>query len=174
MTNENENRLHPEGRFLGTIKAGGYAETKNTGTPKVWICVQTDHGEVYWDGWLTEKAVDRTEKTLQELGWVSDGTWNVETLAGTQVRVLVQHEEQTGYETRAKVRYIDPPDARPAGARAFRAPRVAGEASQETRPAKHRTVDAGTAMGQGAASVSAPASGAARALPGFDDDSLPF
>jgi len=77
----------------GSFRSDG--ETSK-GTPFVsCIFVLDDGEELWWRGYLSEKAVDRTKKQLTKLGWQGEpmGEWQ---LSSDPCRVLIEEREWEG------------------------------------------------------------------------------
>jgi hypothetical protein len=119
MEKQERNYVNAEGKFLGIVKrpGNGWLGMESSGSEFVRVPVLvTDEGpqkgrEIVWKGYLTEKAVERTLKTLNDI-FGSDWTMamledQVVEWPGTEVRVTVEGQEYNG-ETRYKVRWLNP------------------------------------------------------------------
>ena len=104
--------LHPDGIFDDTeILDHGFAETKGD-EPKLyfWVKFETEHGKVFGDFYLTEKAADYTLDKILSMGYegkkpsqdLADGT----KLRGNIVQVTVEHDTYNN-NTKAKVGFVN-------------------------------------------------------------------
>lgn len=121
MEKQDKQYVNAEGKFLGTVKRPGNGwlgmEAKS-GSEFVRVpVVIADEGEqkgkeIVWKGYLTEKATERTLKTLDDIfgsGWTMQQLEDqaVPNWVGTEVRVTVQGEEYNG-EMRFKIKWLNP------------------------------------------------------------------
>jgi len=119
-----------EGKYTAKVKApgNGWLGTTKTGTDFIRIPLLIDdegdqHGrEIVWQGWLSEKAAERTAKTLDE---AFGREWDIPSLnagkvpfLGKQCRITVESEEGEDGKVRQKVKWLNPigsaPQALPA------------------------------------------------------------
>jgi hypothetical protein len=112
----------PRKTYAATVAGNALALSKNSQTPSIKICVQTEHEvsdpstpirkKLYGDLWLTFAAYDRTVKTLQEafrfMGAPED--LNEPLLVGKRVNVVCEEEEYNG-EVRDKIVFFNRPSA---------------------------------------------------------------
>jgi hypothetical protein len=104
--------------YSAVIVSTALAESKEKKTPCVRLlvntvkCLDTDQEEkrqFYADLWLGEKAVDRTMKTLREIGWdgMSFYDLNMEnTLVGTEIEISTAIEEWNG-QSFERVKFVN-------------------------------------------------------------------
>lgn len=164
MEKQDRQYVNAEGKFLATVKRPGNGwlgmEAKS-GSEFVRVpVVIADEGdqkgkEIVWKGYLTEKATERTLKTLDDIfgtGWTMQQLedQSVQNWVGTEVRVTVQGEEYNG-ETRFKIKWLNP----------IKAPAVAMEAD------RIKALDAKLAEIRGGAPTPA-------AKPSTETDDIPF
>lgn len=75
------------------------------------VCSQPEskqHGKIiYWQGYLTSNAIDKTEQTLVKV-FGDDWTWANINFVGKDVDVVVEEEEYNG-KKQFKARWINPP-----------------------------------------------------------------
>jgi hypothetical protein len=102
---------------IGTIVDHVLAESKEKKTPSVRLKLtwaETEPAHLFWDGWLSEKAIPSTIKTLREaLGWTGNDLRDfngTEQFAGVAVKMLVEDEEWNN-KLRPKVQFIAHVDA---------------------------------------------------------------
>lgn len=132
MEKQDKQYVNAEGKFVGKVKrpGNGWIGMEASGSEFVRVPVLiTDEGEqkgreIVWKGYLTEKATERTCRTLDDLfgtGWTMQQLedQSVQNWVGTEVRVTVQGEEYNG-EMRYKARWLNP----------MKAPAVAMEADR--------------------------------------------
>lgn len=105
--------------YAGVIKSNTLAESKQKHTPSVRLLITVnrnlDTGEpvdrqFYADLWLGDKAVDKTVKTLREIGWngMSFNELNdTSALAGIEVEVSTSMEEWNGNQYE-KASFVNP------------------------------------------------------------------
>ncbi len=87
-----------------------------TGTPHIAVLFENVAGErITWYGYLSDKAIERTVKTLEDLGWVPahDGgditaLNGTDRLVGAEAEVVVEAEVYNG-EERRKVKWVNRP-----------------------------------------------------------------
>lgn len=104
------------------IPAGQYVaralhwELGNTGTGKETICVLMEIMEgdqsgrsIRWNGYFTDKSMNRTFKALRACGWKTDDIGVLEGLGDQLVQIVVEHEiSQQNGKSYAKVAWINP------------------------------------------------------------------
>ena len=103
--------LKESGKFVATV-AGTQLGESSTGKPYIEIEFTTESGSIYWKGFLTEAALDRTTQTL-----VKAFKWNgdVEAIAAGRnqfdkqsAQIVVEEREYDG-KTFFEVKYINAP-----------------------------------------------------------------
>lgn len=104
--------------YSAVILSTALAESKEKKTPCVRMLVNTEKNldtntdekrQFYVDLWLGEKAVDRTLKTLREIGWEGMSFYDLnlpDTLSGTEIEVSTAIEEWNG-QSFEKVRFVN-------------------------------------------------------------------
>ncbi len=65
-----------------------------------------EKGGINWRGWLTDKALEYTVKSLRILGWRGNDLSSDDGIIGTEVSLVIEHEEYKG-KVSAKVKYIN-------------------------------------------------------------------
>lgn len=143
-----------------------------TGTPYIAVLFENEAAErLSWYGYLSEKAIERTVKTLEDLGWVPahDGgditaLNGTDRLVGAEAEIVVEAEVYDGKERR-KVKWVN----RPGGG----VPKMEeGDAAGLAASLRGRIMSAASpapSAKPGPARAAAPAAG-----PADDDDDLPF
>lgn len=110
-----------KGTFKAIVKNHVLATSKDKGTPSVkflLLCTEDvltgekiNQFQVYWDGYLTDKAADNTIETLTKcFDWGSDDL-NVFNGTGTYIDtevVVVCDEEQYNGKTMTKAKFMNP------------------------------------------------------------------
>jgi len=103
--------LKESGKFGATVAGTQLGESSN-GKPYIQIEFTTDSGSIYWKGFLTEAALERTSQTL-----VKAFKWNgdVDAIAsgrnpfeGQSAQIVVEEREYDG-KTFFEVKYINAP-----------------------------------------------------------------
>lgn len=119
---EKQNRyVTAEGKYTAKVKApgNGWLGTTTKGSDFIRIPLLIDdpasdqHGrEIVWQGWLSEKAAERTAKTLDE---AFGREWDIPSLnagnspfTGQKCRITVEAEEGEDGKVRLKVRWLNP------------------------------------------------------------------
>lgn len=96
-----------EGRYVARAVRGELTAMGSAQTPLVLASFRTSDGEdVEWQGWLTDKAVDRTLEALRVCGWTGDDVRELPGLDANEVEIEVQHEEFKG-RIYARVRWVN-------------------------------------------------------------------
>jgi len=111
------------GKYTAKVKqpGNGWLGTSKTGSDFIRIPLLIDdpandqHGrEIVWQGWLSEKAAERTAKTLDE---AFGREWDIKSLdagispfVGQKCRITVEAEEYNG-ESRFKIKWLNPHSA---------------------------------------------------------------
>jgi hypothetical protein len=124
LADKQQNRyVTAEGKYTAKVKApgNGWLGTSKTGSDFIRIPLLIDdpasdqHGrEIVWQGWLSEKAAERTAKTLDE---AFGREWDIKSLdagnsvfVGQKCRITVEAEEYNG-ESRLKIKWLNPHSA---------------------------------------------------------------
>lgn len=96
------------GTYRGhAVKDGAYLTIAKSGTEGVYVPLDLgEAGRIVWRGWLSEKCMERTFKTLRDLGWKTDSLEDLEGIGDTEVDVVVDDEEYDG-KTHSVVRWIN-------------------------------------------------------------------
>lgn len=104
--------LHPTGVFNDVeIVDHGFRKSAKKGTPSFWVKFKTEHGFVFNDFYLTDKAAERSIDKIVEMGFagetlgdpaLADGS----ALAGNLVQVTVEHDTYEG-KTSARVAFVN-------------------------------------------------------------------
>lgn len=119
---EKQNRyVSAPGKYTAKVKqpGNGWLGTTTKGTDFIRLPLLIDdpasdqHGrEIVWQGWLTEKAAERTAKTLDE---AFGREWDIPTLnagkapwVGKQCRITIEAEEGEDGKVRLKVKWLNP------------------------------------------------------------------
>lgn len=109
--------LIKEGRYAARVVSYGIPEVDQGKTPAVVLtfAFQEDgeHRELTWYGYLSEKAIDRTMKSLIIAGFNGDYLRNLcepNAFEEKEVSIVVEHETYEG-KTRAKIKWINEPGA---------------------------------------------------------------
>ena len=122
LADKQQNRyVTTPGKYTAKVKqpGNGWLGTTTKGTDFIRIPLLIDdpasdqHGrEIVWQGWLSEKAAERTAKTLDE---AFGREWDISTLgAGTApwvgklCRVTIEAEEGEDGKVRLKVKWLNP------------------------------------------------------------------
>ena len=122
LADKQQNRyVTAEGIYTAKVKqpGNGWLGTTTKGTDFIRIPLLVDdaasdqHGrEIVWQGWLTEKAAERTAKTLDE---AFGREWDIPTLnagkapwVGKQCRITIEAEEGDDGKVRLKVKWLNP------------------------------------------------------------------
>lgn len=110
------------GKYTAKVKqpGNGWLGTSKTGSDFIRIPLLIEdegdqHGrEIVWQGWLSEKAAERTAKTLDE---AFGREWDIKSLdagispfVGQKCRITVEAEEYNG-ESRLKIKWLNPHSA---------------------------------------------------------------
>lgn len=101
--------LHPVGLFDAMVLDHGFRESKKSGTLSLNISFQTEHGTLYTDLYLTEKAAEKTIEKLRAIGWQGDDLSELKdgtAMRGMKCKVTVSHETYEG-TVRARVDWIN-------------------------------------------------------------------
>ena len=128
---ETQNRyVTAPGKYTAKVKQPGNGwlgtTTKGTDFIRIPLLIEDEgdqHGrEIVWQGWLSEKAAERTAKTLDE---AFGREWDIKSLdagkvpwLGKQCRITIEAEEGEDGKVRQKVKWLNPigsaPQALPA------------------------------------------------------------
>src|SRR3954468_14263609 len=107
----------PEGKYNAVavpVEGDSFVEWGETkaGEPKISMRFKLSTGEtIYWYGYFSENARDRTVKALRLVGFVGDSLADASNQRLNQpVQLVIKHEEYNG-KTSAKVQYVNPPRA---------------------------------------------------------------
>ena len=113
-----------EGKYIAKVKqpGNGWLGKTKTGTDfiRVPLLIEDEgdqHGrEIVWQGWLSEKAAERTAKTLDE---AFGREWDIRSLdagrspfLGQKCRITVEAEEYNG-QLRHKIKWLNPLESKP-------------------------------------------------------------
>ena len=120
---ENQNRyVSTPGKYTAKVKqpGNGWLGKTKTGTDfiRIPLLIEDDGDqngrEIVWQGWLSEKAAERTAKTLDE---AFGREWDIKSLdagispfTGQKCRITVEAEEYNG-ESRLKIKWLNPHSA---------------------------------------------------------------
>lgn len=124
--------IAPEGKFEERASSIG-VETTMKGDDYISVdfevaTMDEDIFKVEWRGWLTDKTMERTLKSLRLMGWEGDDIYgDLSTAKRNKVQIDVRHEEYKG-KTTARVAFINELNPDP----------VALEKKRETMRAKLR------------------------------------
>jgi hypothetical protein len=122
LADKQQNRyVSAPGKYTAKVKApgNGWLGTSKTGSDFIRVPLLIDdpdsdqHGrEIVWQGWLSEKAAERTAKTLDE---AFGREWDIRSLdagrapfLGQKCRITVEAEEGEDGKVRLKVRWLNP------------------------------------------------------------------
>jgi hypothetical protein len=122
LADKQQNRyVSAPGKYTAKVKqpGNGWLGTTTKGSDFIRIPLLIDdpasdqHGrEIVWQGWLTEKAAERTAKTLDE---AFGREWDIKSLdagnsvfVGQHCRITVEAEEGEDGKVRLKVRWLNP------------------------------------------------------------------
>lgn len=106
------NQIQP-GTYLATATKAEFGVSKNKGSEYIRVYFATETGEsISWDGYFSEKAVERTIESLRlcGCGFPSDDITNLEGLGSRQVEIVVENEEYQG-KLYPRVRWVNEPGA---------------------------------------------------------------
>jgi hypothetical protein len=120
LADKQERYVSAPGKYTAKVKApgNGWLGTSKTGSDFIRIPLLIDdpasdqHGrEIVWQGWLSEKAAERTAKTLDE---AFGREWDIKMLdagkspfLGQKCRITVEVEEYNG-QPRHKIKWLNP------------------------------------------------------------------
>jgi hypothetical protein len=121
LADKQERYVSAPGKYTAKVKApgNGWLGTTKTGTDFIRVPLIIDdpesdqHGrEAVWQGWLSEKAAERTAKTLDE---AFGREWDIPSLnagkapwVGKLCRITIEAEEGEDGKVRLKVRWLNP------------------------------------------------------------------
>jgi hypothetical protein len=121
LAEKQQNRyVTAEGKYTAKVKAPGNGwlgtTTKGSDFIRIPLLIEDEgdqHGrEAVWQGWLSEKAAERTAKTLDE---AFGREWDIPTLnagkapwVGKLCRITIEAEEGEDGKVRLKVRWLNP------------------------------------------------------------------
>ena len=169
-----------EGRYKVRGVEGALVAVGQNHTEAVQVIVEIvqegpNKGERYrWDGWLTDKAAQRTLESLRHLGWATDRLDDLAGIDGKEAIAVIAHEtnEKDG-KVYARVQWINgvgagiKDEARVGGVAAKALADRFSAMARGTRAAGATTA----VMARGAPPKATPPKGAA---PDFSDDDIPF
>jgi hypothetical protein len=101
--------LVPVGTYRAKALQWVLTEIGEKKTPAVAIefaFVDPELGKITWDGWLSEKALERTVESLRHCGWEGSDVSELHGLDANEVELVIEHEEYEG-NTYAKVRWVN-------------------------------------------------------------------
>lgn len=108
-------KLEKTGTFKAKAKRFS-ADPSGNGTPRVSVEFEVTDGpergqSIWWDGWLTDKAQERTCESLVHAGWTGADFETLPGLGTKDVDLVVEEEEwPVGSGTkRAKVKWVNDP-----------------------------------------------------------------
>lgn len=122
MNKPEKQYVNAEGRYLCKVKQPGNGWLGESSTGKEFIRIPLivqdagdQHGrEIVWQGWLSEAAIGRTTKALDE---AFGREWDIRSLAegrssfvGKLCRITVAAEDYNG-ETRFKIKWLNPAES---------------------------------------------------------------
>lgn len=102
---------HPTGRFTATVQSITVGESSKAKTPGVFFVFDTDHGTIDGALWLTEKAYERTLKTLRECFGFNDNFNEIEwQVKGCKCSITIEDEPDQKDATKSwpRVKWINP------------------------------------------------------------------
>ena len=121
LADKQDRYVSAAGKYTAKVKApgNGWLGTTKTGTDFIRLPLLIDdpasdqHGrEIVWQGWLSEKAAERTAKTLDE---AFGREWDIPSLnagkvpwVGKQCRITIEAEEGEDGKVRLKVKWLNP------------------------------------------------------------------
>lgn len=88
----------------GIEAALGYT---SKGTEQIAVLLETEHGEITWYGYFSEKTADRTLESLRYLGWEGDDLSDLSGISANEVTIVVEHEADEDGRTHPRVRWIN-------------------------------------------------------------------
>ena len=83
----------------------GLGTTASKSTPYTWVKLAVGNEEIDWQGWLSDRSVERTFEALRKLGWTGDDVAVIDALP-TEVEIVIEHEEYQGRQF-PRVRWIN-------------------------------------------------------------------
>lgn len=103
----------PAGKHPARAISHEYGITPNKGTKFVRVQFELLSGEhsgqvVSWDGWFTEKTLERTMDSLENCGWDGVSLSNPQGIGSKDCVVDIEHEEHEG-KTYARVKWVNRP-----------------------------------------------------------------
>lgn len=101
---------------VGTFKAKALrfkTDPSSGGTPRVSVEFSVTEGPeagstIWWDGWLTDKAQERTCESLMHCGWTGADFETLPGLGTQDVELVCEEEEYQGKKT-VKVKWVNDP-----------------------------------------------------------------
>lgn len=105
----------PPGTYRARAKATSCGHTESSGTPYVGVVFEIlsgeyAGGEIEWKGWLSERAIPYTVKTLVVLGYADSNVDpladNAPQLVPAEVEIVLEHETWKD-QPREKVKWIN-------------------------------------------------------------------
>lgn len=99
----------PNGTYRAKALEWVLAEIGEKNTPAVSIefgFLDPELGKITWDGWLTEKAADRTIESLRYCGWQGEDLSDLHGLDANEVDLVIEAEEYEG-RTYPKVKWVN-------------------------------------------------------------------
>lgn len=97
-----------KGKHKATAYSWELGATPNTGTRFIRVIFETSetHDFVPWDGWFTEKTIERTMDSLENTGWDGASLADPVGIGSKECMIDVEHEEHEG-RTYAKVKWVN-------------------------------------------------------------------
>jgi hypothetical protein len=105
-----------EGKHPARALGYEFGITPNTGTRYIRISFEVTSGEhagqsVTWNGWLTEKTLERTLDSLECTGWDGASISNPVGIGSADCVIDVEHEESNDGKRFARVKWVNRPGA---------------------------------------------------------------
>lgn len=96
-----------KGRHKARAQGFEFGVSPNKGTKFIRVPFQTESGEsVNWDGYFTEKTLDRTMDSLEHMGWDGQSLSAPRGIGDQDCYIVVDHETHEG-KTYAKVQWVN-------------------------------------------------------------------
>lgn len=96
-----------KGTYVGRACAWELTSSKNTKTEEMLVKFSLEDGSyVYWDGWLTGRAWQRTVEALKACGWDGVSIEEMEGMGTKEVELVLEEEEYEG-TVRTKVKWVN-------------------------------------------------------------------
>ncbi len=98
MIAEGEYRVTPGVAFIDNTSKGTYF---------VGVPFTAEEERIIWRGWLSEKTMERTLKSLKLMGWTgTDPFTDLRGIGSRDVQIVIRHEEYEG-KVRAAVAFVN-------------------------------------------------------------------